>query len=50
MQVIIPFGNGDYNRQQNEKIAIDILLLIQDKTGCCGWVEDDDGNVIRGTI
>ena len=50
MKVIIPFGDGDYNRQKNKDIATDILFMIQDKTGYVGWIEDDDGSVMRGTI
>jgi hypothetical protein len=49
MQIVIPFGNGSLNRDQNEKIAINTLMLVKDKTGYCGWVEDENGNVIRGT-
>jgi len=47
IQIVISFGFGDYNYEKNKKIAMDILSMIRDKTGYCGWVEDDSGNIIK---
>jgi len=49
MQIIIPFGCND-KYEKNIKIAKEILLIIKNKTNYCGWIEDNDGNIIYGII
>ena len=54
MNVVIPFGTdfdmSSDERGKQESASINALLEILARTGYAGYVEDDNGEMIRGTM